>query len=127
VTAGGGKTMQSAYQWMEVDNSTNITLISFKAAAIVDERVIRIISDELLRLQQTGCRFILLDFSTVRHMSSSILATLITLHKRLTEAKGRLALSSLKSDIAKVFQVTHLDRILTIYPDLDTARLQFHG
>jgi anti-sigma B factor antagonist len=119
--------MQSAYQWMEVDNSSPITLISFKAAAIVDERVIRIISDELLRLQQTGCRFILLDFSDVRHMSSSILATLITLHKRLTEAKGRLALSSLKPDIAKVFQVTHLDRILTIYPDLNTARLQFRG
>jgi anti-sigma B factor antagonist len=114
--------MLSAYQWMDVDNSTSITLVTFKTRAILDERVIRMVGDELLRLEKTGCRKFLMDFRGVDHLSSSILANLITLHKRLIQRGGKLVLCGLNPEVAQIFEVTHLNRVLAIQADAMAAR-----
>jgi anti-anti-sigma factor len=114
---------QSPYNWLEVDTRGEVTVIKFLTHAIVDERVIRILGDELFRLERLGHRCFLLDLVSVRHLSSSILATLIKLNKQLQESGGRLALCSIAKDIYPIFEVTHLHKILKIYGDRDEALL----
>jgi anti-anti-sigma factor len=121
VIRGGNGVTQSPYNWLEIDTIGDVMVVKFLTHAVVDERVIRIVSDELFRLEQLGHRLFLLDFSLVRHLSSSILATLIKLHKKLQESGGTLALCAIDHDILPVFEVTHLNKILKIYDDRDEA------
>jgi anti-sigma B factor antagonist len=57
---------------------------------------------------------LLLDFSRVERISSVELGTLITLHKRLTAAGGRLTLFHLSPQVYEVFSITRLDTLLCI-------------
>jgi anti-anti-sigma factor len=112
---------QSPYNWLEVDPVADTMVVKFLTHAVVDERVIRIVGEELFRLEKLGHRMFLLDFSEVKHLSSSILATLIKLHKKLQESGGTLALCSIDRDIYPVFEVTHLNKLLKTFEDRDEA------
>ncbi len=68
-----------------------------------------------------GERSVLLDFTRVPFMDSSGLGSLVGVLKRLKEQNGKLALCGLSRDIAKVLEVTKLDRVIPIYPDREAA------
>lgn len=108
---------QSPYNWLEVESEDDALVVKFLTHAIVDERVIRIVADELFRLANTGHRKLVLDFCEVKHLSSSILATLIKLNKHLQDSRGELRLCAIDPDIFPVFEVTHLNKVLKIFPD----------
>lgn len=108
---------QSPYNWLEAETEGNALVVRFLTHAIVDERVIRIVAEELFRLAEAGHKNLVLDFEEVKHLSSSILATLIKLNKHLQDCRGQLRLCSIDADIMPVFEVTHLNKVLRILPD----------
>ena len=57
--------------------------------------------------------------------SSAALGKLITMHKKVTTAKGKLALCSIQKDILDVFKITQLNKVLTLCTDLDDALSKF--
>jgi anti-sigma B factor antagonist len=92
----------------------------------MDERVIRVIGQELYRqVEQLGRDQIVIDFSDVRHFSSSLLAVLIELSKKIKATKGRLVLCGLQPELLEVFAVTRLDGTLKIVVDMYEAMRQF--
>jgi len=88
----------------------------------MDERVIRIIGQELYRQVETqGKDQMLLDFSDVKHFSSALLAVIVELNKKIKATRGRLALCGLHPDLREVFVVTRLAGTLNIYEDRSEA------
>jgi anti-sigma B factor antagonist len=61
---------------------------------------------------------IAIDLTGVEFMDSTGLGVLIGSLKRLKESDGALVLGGIKPSVARVFEVTGLDRIFTIHPSL---------
>jgi anti-sigma B factor antagonist len=68
---------------------------------------------------------LLLDFERVEYLSSAVLTELIRIKKAVVETGGDLRLCALSEAIGKVFEITNLDQIFSIEPDLRTALPRF--
>jgi anti-sigma B factor antagonist len=61
-----------------------------------------------------GPRELVMDFEELEYIDSSGLGFLVTLHERLTRQGQHLKMINLRPHVARVFKITHLDRILDI-------------
>jgi anti-sigma B factor antagonist len=61
-----------------------------------------------------GGSHLLLDFANVKSLGSLELGTLVSLHKKLRAAAGRLTLFNVSPEVYEVFEVTRLHTLLTI-------------
>jgi anti-anti-sigma factor len=110
-TAGRGAT--GAPGSPKVERCGNITVITFTRDAIRD--VEDVIARELGALSaEPGVQHLLLDFTNVACLNSVELGTLVTLHKRVKAAGGRLTLFNLSAQLYELFTLTHLDALLGI-------------
>ena len=64
---------------------------------------------------------LIIDFSNVKFLTSSVLGLLIRISKKVYETNGRLRLCSINPKIMEIFRITRLDKIFEIYPDVDEA------
>jgi anti-anti-sigma factor len=68
------------------------------------------------RLQSTYRRAIIIDFTHLEYASSGgPFLFLASLHKKVSEINGRLALCGVKSELLEVLRITKLNRILNIF------------
>jgi anti-anti-sigma factor len=117
------RTEEEARRWPEtrgrpkVERSGNIVIITFTLNAIRD--VESVIARELQGITTiTDKLHLLLDFTNVEALNSIELGTLVTLHKQIGNAGGRLTLFNLNSQVFELFTVTHLDTLLNICREL---------
>jgi len=61
-------------------------------------------------------RFVLLDLANCDRLDSVGMGVAISLHKRYRLSGGSFALVNVPSHIMRIFAVTNLDRVFTIYP-----------
>lgn len=95
-----------------------VAVVGFVDAAIMDMHQIQQISEELDHVvERRDVKFLLLDFSSVKFLSSQTLGALLKLHQRLTDKGGWLGLCGLRQDLYKIFRLTRLDRLFTFYAD----------
>jgi anti-anti-sigma factor len=94
-------------------------VITFKDERIVTEDLLDRIGADILKLaeQAPPGKWIILDFKTVKFMSSAFLGFLVKLQTTVTQCRGHLKLRNLSPEIFKVFKITQLHKIFTI----DTA------
>jgi anti-anti-sigma factor len=108
---------------MEVERTEGVTIVRFTKPAIMEEKVIEVIGDELTRLvERLGNVRLVLDFSKVAHVGSYMLSLLVNLHKKTQAGGGGLALSGICPDLLKVLELTKLTQVLSIFPDEVQAR-----
>jgi anti-sigma B factor antagonist len=111
-------------QRLTVEDVGDIAVVGFVDKKILDEQNIQLIGDDLFRLvDELGRRKILLNFSNVEFMSSAALGKLIKLHQKLAAAGGKLILCS--KSIMEIFELTKLDKMLTIIKDEQKALQSF--
>jgi anti-sigma B factor antagonist len=119
-------TSQPRRQRLVVDEVGDITVVSFVDKKILDEQNIQMIGDDLFRLvDELGRRKVLLNFSNVEFMSSAALGKLIRLHQRLNSIGGKLVLCGISRSILEIFEITKLDKMLTIVKDEQTGLESF--
>jgi anti-anti-sigma factor len=70
---------------------------------------------------EAGERCMLLDFGELVYISSAGLRIVLLAAKRMKTVGGKLALCSLNSQIAEVFEISGFSRILDIHPTRDAA------
>ncbi len=105
----------------KIERSGALTILTFTADTI--RNVENVIARELETLNAgTGNQHLLLDFTHVEYLNSMELGTLISLHKRVEAAGGRLTLFNLNPQVFKVFTITHLDTLLEICRERPVAR-----
>jgi anti-sigma B factor antagonist len=96
-------------------------------ATLTDEKILE--ESQLLGLegsfmplieQNPGIQLIV-NFESVKFLTSSVLGLLIRVSKKVYETDGKLRLCSINPKILEIFKITRLDKIFEIYPDVDEA------
>ena len=71
---------------------------------------------QLLAVIERGTTHVIVDFSETTFIDSTTLGVLVSGAKRLRTTGGDLTLVSSARSITKIFEITGLDRVFTIYP-----------
>jgi anti-sigma B factor antagonist len=76
---------------------------------------------ELLDAISNGAKEVVVDFSKTTFIDSTTLGVLVGGIKRLRTNDGQLSLVCNDRNITKIFEITGLDRVFTIYPTREEA------
>lgn len=82
---------------------------------------------QLLEVIAQGGKHVVVDFSATTFIDSTTLGVLVGGVKRLRTNDGQLTLVSSDRNITKIFEITGLDRVFTIYPTRDEAVEKISG
>jgi anti-sigma B factor antagonist len=97
----------------KVEENGTVRVITLTSGILLEED--NVLASELEgRTDGLGGCHLMLDFTHVERINSVELGTLITLHKSLKAAGGRLTLFNLSTQVFEVFAVTRLDTFLCI-------------
>ena len=112
---------------IEIRDKDDVVVVSFATVKILDQLAIDQIREEFkdLTLQAASGRKLLLDFSRVQFMSSSMIGQIVQLHKQCKKDKVKLKLCNISPDIKEVFKITGLTKLLDIYDDPADALAAF--
>jgi anti-anti-sigma factor len=64
---------------------------------------------------------LVLDFSQVAYISSVGLRVLLLAAKQVKAQQGRIAIAALTPIVTEVFEVSHFNLVLSVYPDVAAA------
>ena len=76
---------------------------------------------QLIEVINQGARHVVVDFSDTTFIDSTTLGVLVGGVKRLRTNDGQLSLVCSDRNITKIFEITGLDRVFTIYSTRDEA------
>lgn len=79
------------------------------------------------KLVDAGVNRIIIDFSKVDLITSSGISTLLMLNRSMKNRGAEVKLAGLTGMVAQVLQLSRLDRIFQMYPDVSQARLSFRA
>jgi anti-sigma B factor antagonist len=109
------------FYYHEVDKNVLILAADGGLNAATAEQFI----SELERLIEGGMTRIIVDCSSLDYISSYGVSLVLRLHKKMARHGGDVKLASIKSPVIKILSLLRIDRILSIYPDVNEARLAF--
>ncbi len=111
---------------LRILKNNGVAIVSFLTPYLQTEEVIQEVGEELFRLvEDEGFTKVLLSFSGVRFISSSMLAQMVKLQKKLAKTKGRLRVSNLPPAMREVMHTSHLDKMLEVFDDEPAALVKF--
>jgi anti-anti-sigma factor len=104
-----------SYRHLEVGTNGNVIVVRLGKHWVLDELNVNKISDELLGVaDRPDCHHLLVDFAGVTKLSSSMLARLLKLRRKMESKGEKLRLCGLDSQLRSVFATTKLDRLFDI-------------
>ena len=93
-----------------------VAVVDFVDTAIMDMQQIIQITEELEQLVDgQDQKFLLLDFSSVKFLSSQALGMIMKLHQMINDKGGWLGISGLKKELYRIFRLTRLDKAFNFY------------
>ena len=104
---------------IQVDDVDNAKVVRFNDRQLFDERTVREVAEQIsiaLPTDGTPIRLVL-DFSDVSLISSTLLSKLILIHAGLTPRAASSASASSRPVLSQVFRTSNLDRLFTIDRD----------
>ena len=105
-----------------VSTINNVAVVGFTSDSLLDPVEVETAGREMYALvDRQAQRKIVLDFSEVKFLSSQMIGVIVNLHKKSKAIKGEIVLCGLRPQLRKVFQITNLDRILTLVADEEAA------
>lgn len=89
---------------------------------ILDEDQIQSLEKTFMPLieQNKGIR-LLIDFSNVQFLTSSVLGLLIRINRKVLQTDGQLRLCSIDGKILDIFKITRLDKVFAIFSQRESA------
>jgi anti-sigma B factor antagonist len=93
---------------------------------ILEQLQISDIGEGLKNLIDKGETKIVIDFSSVEHLSSGVLGMLINTKKLIETNKGKLKFCGMKPELFEVFRITRLDKVFSFFKTRDEALLSFN-
>lgn len=113
---------------IQVTEADGVQVIRFTDRQLFDERTVREAADQVLgALPNDGSPIrLVLDFTDVNLVSSTLLSKLILLQRRVAGSGGKLRLCEMSPVIQQVFRTANLDRLFSIDRDQRAALESFH-
>jgi len=109
------------FYYHEVDNTV---LILRADGGINADNAGRFVAD-LETLVDAGLTKIIVDCTSLEHISSYGIGVLLRLHKRLARHGGDVKLAAVHSGLVRVLQIARVEQLFELYPDVNRARLAF--
>ncbi len=107
----------------QIRNNVNIVVVN---EARIDAAAAIQFKDEMRSITEGGPAHIVLDLSQVAFVDSSGLGAIVSIKKYLGTEK-QLDLAGLTTDVAKVFQLTRMDKVFAIHDSADPFTAQAAG
>ncbi len=107
-----------------VERNERYTVIRLSAEKL-DTLVAPALKSELVMLNADGVRNLIIDLGSARYCDSSGLSAILVANRLCKNADGILVLSNLQESVRKLINISQLDSILQIVPDVETAAQQF--
>lgn len=102
---------------IEIKNETAI----FYFQNSIEENICDILTEKIdIQLKNNIQKFIF-DFSQLDFIASSGFGSIIVARKRITHSNGTIVVSGLHGVIEKLFKISALDKIFSIYSDAEEA------
>ena len=109
--------MEFSVQSEQLEEGTHVISL----AGEVDLYTAPELKQELLNAIDNGAKEVIVDFTDTTFIDSTTLGVLVGGVKRLRPNGGRLSIVCSDPNITKIFEITGLDRVFTIYPSRDEA------
>ena len=73
------------------------------------------------RLQQAGCRHVVLNIEHVSFVDSSALGLLVVAHQNLKLKEGRISLVNPQSYVRQILDLANVPRMIPVFPSVEEA------
>lgn len=104
-------------------DSNDVKVVRFRDSQLFDERAVREAVDQISTALPVdgGPIRVVIDFSDVNLVSSTLLSKLILLQRKVDGTHGEMRLCDLSPIVQQVFRTSNLDRLFKIDRDQRTA------
>jgi anti-sigma B factor antagonist len=97
---------------------------NLQVVSVLDTRIDAAVAiefkDAMRASTDSGCETVILDLSDVQFIDSSGLGAIVAAMKHMGQART-LALAGLTPTVEKVFRLTRMDSVFSVFPTLDGA------
>jgi anti-sigma B factor antagonist len=116
----------ASYQRFHVENTAGVTIVRLLDRQILPHENLEQVGEELTQLVESQQpRNLLLDFSAVKFLASTVLGRLLILNRRVKEYGGKIHICSLHADLREIFRLTKLDEVFVIREEEHEAMAAF--
>jgi anti-anti-sigma regulatory factor len=113
-------------QFLAEEQIGDVTVVTFNLAEIVDERVIRRISRQLLNLvEHSQSHRLVLNLGSVGKLSATVVGTFIALNRLLGSQGGKLVLCGVEDGLRNIFYLFKVPQFMRICKDEQEALQAF--
>lgn len=103
---------------IDLNDADGVRIVKFRDRQVFDDRTVREVADQIFAATpSTGPIRMILDFTGVDLVSSSLLGKLILLQRRVDASGGMLRLCEMSNVVRAVFKTSNLDRLFAIDRD----------
>jgi anti-sigma B factor antagonist len=74
------------------------------------------------RLIEEGARKLIVDLTGLDNLDSAGIGVLVACSGLMDHSGGKLRVAGAHGSVARAFEIVHMDRIVTLDPDVETAR-----
>lgn len=99
------------------ENGTTIITISGRMSPEETQEL----EKKVLEVVDSDEKCLLFDFSELEYINSSGLRVLVMAYQRMKQAKGKVAICSIRDYILEVFEISGYDKIFPIFPNREKA------
>ena len=110
---------------MEVQGKEDNGITVISPIGRVDTSTAKLFEEGVLKFIKDNGQQVVISFSSIDYISSAGLRVIVMTGKKLASLKGKLALIDMAPKIQEVFKMSGVDKIIKIYPNLQTARTEF--
>jgi anti-sigma B factor antagonist len=103
------------------DEQVNGTTWVVRPRGEIDLAVAGELREHMMRLLDTGAKFLVIDLGGVRFLDSTGLTALMTAQRRAEELDGGVVVARAGEHVADVFQITGLDAVFGLHESVEAA------
>jgi anti-anti-sigma factor len=105
-----------------VDQIERVTVVTFVTESLMNHGELDRIGAALEALVDHGARTVVLDFSSVKYLSSLGIRLILVLQQKLKKAGGKgLSICGISAQLAQLLKITRLDKVLKVAPSREEA------
>jgi anti-sigma B factor antagonist len=107
---------------IDLKQMEGVPVVRFRDRQLFDDRTVREVAEQVFAATPAaGPICMILDFTGVEQISSSLLGKLILLQRRVDASGGKLRLCEMSNVVRSVFKTSNLDRLFGIDRDAREA------
>jgi anti-anti-sigma factor len=120
-------TGKAPYQYLSVKTLDGVAVITFlETASMMEGEKVDALARELFEvIESKKYTKFLLNLYNAGYLSSTMLAQLVRLNRKMHELRGKVKLCCLRPPVMDAFKVSQFDKLFEIYPDEPTALKTF--